>query len=226
MNEYINIEDKAISNYLEFKLDKDNNNFTKEELDKITELVIDLEESNINNIKLLTNISDLTIRNGFISNNDFKYILNLRNLSSICFENCEIENADLIAALDISLLELINCNLNNYNFINIMDKLCELTIINGNVSMERINKIKNLKYLQLSYSYINDNIILNNRNIEELYIDNTNISDLSFIKNLNKLKRLSIDNKRYLNNKDLIDSLKINVYEENMILVSGDNNEL
>ena len=226
MNEYINIEDKAISNYLEFKLDKDNNNFTKEELDKITELVIDLEESNINNIKLLTNISDLTIRNGFISNNDFKYILNLRNLSSICFENCEIENADLIAALDISLLELINCNLNNYNFINIMDKLCELTIINGNVSMERINKIKNLKYLQLSYSYINDNIILNNRNIEELYIDNTNISDLSFIKNLNKLKRLSIDNKQYLNNKDLIDSLKIDVYEENMILVSGDNNEL
>ena len=226
MNEYINIEDKAISNYLEFKLDKDNNNFTKEELDKITELVIDLEESNINNIKLLTNISDLTIRNGFISNNDFKYILNLRNLSSICFENCEIENADLIAALDISLLELINCNLNNYNFINIMDKLCELTIISGNVSMERINKIKNLKYLQLSYSYINDNIILNNRNIEELYIDNTNISDLSFIKNLNKLKRLSIDNKQYLNNKDLIDSLKIDVYEENMILVSGDNNEL
>ena len=226
MNEYINIEDKAISNYLEFKLDKDNNNFTKEELDKITELVIDLEESNINNIKLLTNISDLTIRNGFISNNDFKYILNLRNLSSICFENCEIENADLIAALDISLLELINCNLNNYNFINIMDKLCELTIINGNVSMERINKIKNLKYLQLSYSYINDNTILNNRNIEELYIDNTNISDLSFIKNLNKLKRLSIDNKQYLNNKDLIDSLKIDVYEENMILVSGDNNEL
>ena len=226
MNEYINIEDKAISNYLEFKLDKDNNNFTKEELDKITELVIDLEESNINNIKLLTNISDLTIRNGFISNNDFKYILNLRNLSSICFENCEIENADLIAALDISLLELINCNLNNYNFINIMDKLCELTIINGNVSMERINKIKNLKYLQLSYSYINDNIILNNKNIEELYIDNTNISDLSFIKNLNKLKRLSIDNKQYLNNKDLIDSLKIDVYEENMILVSGDNNEL
>ena len=226
MNEYINIEDKAISNYLEFKLDKDNNNFTKEELDKITELVIDLEESCINNIKLLTNISDLTIRNGFISNNDFKYILNLRNLSSICFENCEIENADLIAALDISLLELINCNLNNYNFINIMDKLCELTIINGNVSMERINKIKNLKYLQLSYSYINDNIILNNRNIEELYIDNTNISDLSFIKNLNKLKRLSIDNKQYLNNKDLIDSLKIDVYEENMILVSGDNNEL
>lgn len=226
MNEYINIEDKVISNYLEFKLDKDNNNFTKEELDKITELVIDLEESNINNIKLLTNISDLTIRNGFISNNDFKYILNLRNLSRICFENCEIENADLIAALDISLLELINCNLNNYNFINIMDKLCELTIINGNVSMERINKIKNLKYLQLSYSYINDNIILNNRNIEELYIDNTNISDLSFIKKLNKLKRLSIDNKQYLNNKDLIDSLKIDVYEENMILVSGDNNEL
>ena len=177
-------------------------------------------------IKLLTNISDLTIRNGFISNNDFKYILNLRNLSSICFENCEIENADLIAALDISLLELINCNLNNYNFINIMDKLCELTIINGNVSMERINKIKNLKYLQLSYSYINDNIILNNRNIEKLYIDNTNISDLSFIKNLNKLKRLSIDNKQYLNNKDLIESLKIDVYEENMILVSGDNNEL
>ena len=220
------IMDNSILRYVQFILDKDDDNFTKEELSKISELVIDLEESNISVLKLLNNVSNLTIRNGYISNDDFKYILNLYKLNNICFDNCEIENADLIAVLDVSVLEIINCNINNYNFINIMNELEELTITNGDVSIERINKIKNLHYLQLSYSYINDDFIINNRNIEKLYIDNTKIKDLSFIKNLNKLKILSIDNDQYKNNKDLIDSLDIDVYIENMILISGDNNDI
>ena len=197
MDNYIKIDDENISNYVAFKLDKNDDLFTNEELLKIDELVINLEESSISTIKLLPNISDLTIRNGNISNNDFKYILNLDKLKSICFDNCEIENADLIAALDVSLLEIVGCRISNYNFINIMDNLNELTITNGNISMEKINKIKNLKYLQISYSFINDEVIFNNRNVLELYIDNTNISDLSFIKNLSKLNRLSIDEKQY-----------------------------
>ena len=225
MNNLITIDDEAISDYIGFKIGKDDNNFTKEELLEVDELVINLDESNLKHLKLLTNISDLTIRNGYISNDDFKYILNLNNLKNLCFDYCELENADLIAALDVSSLEIFNCNFGNYNFINVMDKLSELTITNGNVYMERINKIKNLKYLQLSNSYINDDVIFNNRNIIELYVDNTNISDLSFVKNLNQLKVLSIDEKQYNANKDLINSLNIDVYLESIVLINGDNNE-
>jgi len=224
MEDIIIIDDENISRFVQYKLDRDNNEFKKEDLDKIIELVIDLEESDINILKLFNNINNLTIRNGYISNNDFKNIISLNNLVNISFENCELENADLIVALDISSLELINCRIKSYNFISIIDNLEELTIINGNVSIERINRIKKLTYLQLSYSYINDDVEFNNKNISELYIDNTKIIDLSFIKNLNKLKRLSIDNKQYEANKELIDSLDIDVYEENMILISGDNN--
>ena len=224
MEDIIIIDDENISRFVQYKLDRDNNEFKKEDLDKIIELVIDLEESDINILKLFNNINNLTIRNGYISNNDFKNIISLNNLVNISFENCELENAGLIVALDISSLELINCRIKSYNFISIIDNLEELTIINGNVSIERINRIKKLTYLQLSYSYINDDVEFNNKNISELYIDNTKIIDLSFIKNLNKLKRLSIDNKQYEANKELIDSLDIDVYEENMILISGDNN--
>ena len=227
MDNKIEINDKEISDYLMFKLDKIDNSFTIDELKQIKELVIDLYNSDIAVLVKLNNIHDLTIRNGSLSNDDFKFILNLENLNSICFENCEIENADLIASLNINSLEIINCNLNNFKFINLIINLSELTIINENIDIEIINKIENLKYLQISHSNIIGDNIINNKNIESLYIDHTNIRNLDFIKDLNSLKLLSIDYKQYQENKELIDKLPndIKVYEERINLISGDQNE-
>lgn len=51
--------------------------------------------------------------------------------------------------------------------------------------------------MQLSYSNLldTDDIVLNN--IEEVYLDNTNITDLNFLKNMPKLKRVSIDERQH-----------------------------
>ena len=86
--------------------------------------------------------------------------------------------------------------------------------------MNRINMLKNLKYLQLSYSNIIDNNYLNLDKIEELYIDNTNINKFDFLNKFKNLRIVSIDKNQYYNNKDFFDNLSKNnvlVLEENMI---------
>ena len=86
-----------------------------------------------------------------------------------------------------------------------------------------------LKYLQISYSNIIDKTELNINTLEELYIDNTNINSFSFLNNLLHLKRISIDEKQYINNKYLFDNLikrNILVLNENMVEFGGENNEM
>ena len=83
--------------------------------------------------------------------------------------------------------------------------------------------------MQVSYSNIIDNIELSINTLEELYIDNTNISSFSFLNSLSNLKRLSIDEKQYNINKNLFDKLinnNILVLNENMVEFGGENNEI
>lgn len=148
----------------------------------------------------------------------------MKSLSEIVFDNCEFEDEELITSLNINNLSLINCNIVNYDFIDSLDDLSELTIVNGNVKFSKINNLNKLRYLQLSYSNIIDafdNNALNVSSIEELYIDNTNINCFSFLNNMPKLKKISIDSKQYQTNKKLFDSLikkNILVYNEDMVL--------
>nr|MCR4581309.1 hypothetical protein [Bacilli bacterium] len=65
--------------------------------------------------------------------------------------------------------------------------------------------------------------------IEELYIDNTNITNFDFINNLTSLKRLSIDENQYNNNKELFNKLMNNnilILNENFGGFGGDSNAL
>lgn len=226
VDEKLVINNKNIANYVMFKLDKLDNVFLKGELAQITELVIDYKEEDESSFVFLkellkfNNIKSITLRNGYIYNDDYNIFLQLSNLSEIVFDNCEFENADLVASLNIKTLSLINCNINNYSFLNVFEHLEGLTIINGTVEINKINTLKELKYLQLSYSKILDNTQLNLNDLIELYIDNTNIYNLEFLGNLFNLKRLSIDSEQYNKNKDIVQELlakNILVLNENMV---------
>ena len=83
----IKLNNKNLANYVEFKLDKLDNNFTEDELLKIEEVVIDfkVETDSIKNILedvlKLKNIMSLTIRNGYISKEACKMLMNLKKLN-------------------------------------------------------------------------------------------------------------------------------------------------
>lgn len=215
MNDKIMINNQNILNYVMFKLDKLENGFTKDELLKITEIVVNYheeqEESSNFFLEFLKfdNLKALTLRNGYIFNDDYQFLLKLTNLTNITFDHCEFENADLITSLKLNSLSIINCKINNYTFINLFQNLKSLTIINGKVSINKINTLKNLEYLNISYSTITDiENTLNINSLMELHLDNTNITDLTFINNLSKLKKLTIDALQYKYNKEQIDNLK------------------
>lgn len=231
MENKIKIENKNLAKYIMFKLDKLENEFTEEELNQITEIVINYDEEEdssfafLKELLKLQNIKKITIRNGYIYNDNYNIFLKLNNLVEITFENCEFENADLIASIKLISLSLINCKINTYSFIILLDKLEQLTIVNGNIEIEKINTLNNLNYLQVSYSNILDNSEINIRGLKELYIDNTNISNFNFLKQLTNLNRLSIDESQYNNNKDLFNELMQNnvlILNENMVEFGGD----
>ena len=199
METIINIENENLANYIMFKLDKVDNGFTEEELNKITEVVINYNNETdssfvfLEELSKLKNLKTITLRNGYIFNDNYNIFLNLNNLSEFVFENCEFENADLIASLKLKSLSLINCKIESYLFVNVLKDLDELSIINGTIEIEKLNMLNHLKYLQISYSNISDDKDLNIYALEELYIDNTNISNFDFLNNLLNLKRISID---------------------------------
>lgn len=218
------IESFNLSNYIMFKLNKIDNEFNEEELNKIDEVIISSEDS-LDDVSLFNNLSDLTICDKFIENNFFKILFNLKNLKSINFTRCEFENADLISSLNVSNLDLVDCNINNYKFIYIMSDLVSLTVVNGKIDFDLINKLKLLKYLNVSYSDINnDRAYLKLNDLEKLYINNTSISNFSYLINLINLKLLSVDENQYKNNLDIINKLKernVDILSEGILSFEG-----
>lgn len=235
MGKIIKIENQNLAKYIMFKLDKLENEFTEEELDKITEVVINYEDESdssfifLEDLLKIKKLKSITLRNGEIYNDNYNIFLKLNNLSELVLENCEFEKVELICSLNLKSLSLINCEIKDYTFINALENLEELTIINGSIEINKINKLHNLKYLQISYSNVIDNTKLNIPSLEELYIDNTNINTFEFLKELNNLKTVSIDRTQYNNSKEIFNNLiknNISVLNESMFEFGGEDNAL
>lgn len=233
MEDKIILKNKRLADYVMFKLDKIDNEFNQEELDKIIEVVINLNEVDDRSIlfkelSYFRNLKELSFYDGIIFNNDFEYLLNMNKLNSITLVKCDIENADLLATLKLNSLSLVNCKINNYDFIYLMQELVNLSIVSGSINIEKLNRLSKLRILEISYSNISGDILkIDLKTIEELYIDNTNITDLYFVSKLNKLNTLSVDDMQILENKYLIMELikrDISVLNENMVEV-GDIDE-
>jgi len=102
METIIDIKNENLANYIMFKLDKIDNGFTEQELNQITDVVIDYNEESessfafLEELMKLKNLKTITLRNGYIFNDNYNIFLNLKSLSEFVFESCEFENADLI----------------------------------------------------------------------------------------------------------------------------------
>lgn len=223
----IKFENKQLEKYLMFKLDKDKNIFEKEELESIEELVLnplningEYHEIDLDIIQYFTNLKRILFINLTIQEKIIKKLTKIMSLENIYFEKCDFDNISGLTKLNIKEIEFINCVLTDYSFLYNMNELKSLSIVNGIVSLEGINKLKKLEYLQLSYSTIIHIESMKLPYLKELHIDNTNIYNISVISELHKLEKISISEEQYIENKDYYSNLSqkgIIVLNENMV---------
>lgn len=91
MNSTIKIDNENLANYVMFKLNKSCNNFTQEELNEIFEIVIDYRDEDdssfvfLEELRKFNNLKSITLRYGFIHNDNYNIFSYLKNLSEIGF---------------------------------------------------------------------------------------------------------------------------------------------
>lgn len=223
----IKIENKALSRYLMFTLDKSENTFSEEELQTVEELVLnpiniigEYKEIDLDIIRYFPNLKNISFRNLDLSNQTIENLSKIEPLKNVYFEKCSFENVNSLINLNIKEIEFINCSIADYSFIYGMPELNLLSITNGNISINGINKLKNLQYLKLSYSNVSDRSSLDLPCLKELHIDNTNIDNPGILDNLIKLEKISISEDQYNKNKSYFSNLSkkgIAVLNENMV---------
>lgn len=223
----IKFDNEQLEKYLLFKLDKQEKNFSEEELREVEELVLnpvningEYNEIDLDIIKYFTNLKRILFINLKIPEKVIEKLFTIKSLESIYFERCDFENISVLTKLNIKEIEFVNCVLADYSFLYNMNELKSLSIVNGVISIAGINKLKRLQYLQLSYStilYIED---IDLPHLKELHIDNTNIYDVSIISELHELEKLSISEEQYIKNREYYSNLSkkgIIVLNENMV---------
>ena len=204
----IEINSRQLNNYLTYKLDKLEEQYTEEELKQVDELVIENDMNlDLSVLKYFENLKTLEMRNLEINDNTLNIILSLNSLTNLRFQLCEIENISKIKDLNLTSLHLDCCKIKNYEFIYELINLQELTLTGVEIDINKLNNLTNLKYLNISHSTCT-NDILDIQNLEHLYIDNSYIIDINFTENLANLKELSLSNEQYEDKKELIERLK------------------
>lgn len=211
----VTIDNRELANYLMFKLDKLENAFSEEELEQVEELVLnpcdineEYHELDLDILKYFKNLKNISFSNLLITDFDFENLYKMPNLTSLNFDKCTFENINKITSLNLLELSIINCDIEDFSFIYGLNTLKSLSIINGNLSLSKINNLKNLVFLEISSSSVTDIEKLSLPLLEELYIDETNINNLDIVFDLSNLKRLGLSRKQYENNKSIIDVLQ------------------
>lgn len=211
----ITIDNSELANYLMFKLDKLENAFSEEELEQIEELVLnpyDIDEEyhelNLDILKYFKNLKTISFSNLLITDFDFENLYTMPNLTSLNFDKCTFENINKITSLDLLELSIINCDIEDFSFIYDLNTLKSLSVINGNLSLSKINNLQNLVFLEISSSSVTDIEKLSLPLLEELYIDKTDINNLDIVTALSKLKKLGLSREQYENNRSIIEVLQ------------------
>ena len=206
----MNIKTRQIIDQIELYTSKYIDEITIDDLNNINELIIN--EFNINDEKEDFYIEDLDYFN---------------NLKIITFNN-KIINEEILNYIfksNIEELNLYNCEL-VVVINNIFEKIKKLRIeYVDNFKEEYLNLFPNIN--ELSYK----GYIINNRlpkNINKLDIMNTTINNINILDNTN-INEIFISKEEYENHKDYYSKLiiKVNIYDENncYLLNSGDKNE-
>ena len=211
----ITIDNSELANYLMFKLDKLENEFSEEELEQIEELVLnpydineEYHELDLDVLKYFKNLQTISFSNLLITDFDFENLYKMPNLTGLSFDKCTFENINKIKSLNLLELSIINCDIEDFSFVYGLNTLKSLSILNGNLSLSKINNLKDLVFLEISSSKVNDIEKLTLPLLEELYIDETDINNLDIIIDLSNLKKLGLSREQYENNKSIIEVLQ------------------
>lgn len=225
----IKISNEKVADFLMLKLGKLDNNFKKEDLATVKNLFLNSKDSYGNDeeidltiLKYFTNLEELELSNLAINNEITVMLSKLKKLETITFNKCTFENPNVLQMLKVHSLNIINSDIQDTKFLESLKILRKLSLIGlDNVYIKDINNLINLKYLRLSNSHIIDfkeELLV--PNLEELYIDNTNLYEFTLLKIplRKKLKKLCISDDIYLSNRNYIRNLNdISIYNENMV---------
>ena len=219
----IKFNSEQLTNYIGFKLDILENEFTEEQLNSLKELVIDYEYNlELDVLKYFSGLETLEIRNFNIDENTINSILSMKNLSNLSFQLCTFETTNNLDKLNLKELHLDCCEMNDYSFVFGMQNLERLSLSGQeNLDILKINTLTNLKYLNISHTKCSSDV-LNIQSLEELFIDGSNITNLNFIFELPNLKELSLSQEQYEGKEDIIEKIKnrnIEIYDYSIMLL-------
>lgn len=219
----IKFNSEQLTNYIGFKLDVLENEFTEEQLNSLKELVIDYEYNlELDVLKYFSGLETLEIRNFNIDENTINSILSMKNLSNLSFQLCTFETTNNLDKLNLKELHLDCCKMNDYSFVFSMQNLERLTLSGQeNLDILKVNTLVNLKYLNISHTKCS-NDVLNLKSLEELFIDGSNIINLNFVFELPNLKVLSLSQEQYDGKEDIIEKIKnrnIEIYDYSIMLL-------
>ncbi len=177
------------------------------------EMIVDGNEEFdfINLILNEKNVEDIEFRNCAILSEELLKIIGLKKYERIAFIDCSFEDESLIKNIKTESLSFTNSKIDNYEFIYEMKDLKKLTVVNGQIDAYKLNALLNLEYLRVSHSLVTNIEKLFLENLKYLFIDNTNIENLSFVINFPNLKLLSISEEQRIDNIDILKSISSHI---------------
>lgn len=180
----------------------------------ITWIFLDWNE--ITDLSPLSEFKDLE-KISFSGNNvsDLSALSGLENLENITAINNKIENIDTLSNLDMKYICLDGNNISNINVVSNWTNLVDMSFSNNIIEeIPNLNNLSNLETVNLSNNKIKsiENI---SGSMEELSIDNNELTSLSGVQNLLNLKILSVSNNQINSLKELeslsnLENLNIN----------------
>lgn len=171
-SEYVNFTDNIVEQAIREKLGKPSGKISAWELQNIYRLKLPKGVRNLTDIKMLTNLEYLDVR--------------------------ELNIKDITAIGSLKKLRVLYLQSNVITDINALKKLTKLEILslNGNQikSISALSSLTNLKYLDLSANKISSISALKKlTSLETLYLQRNSISDISVLSSLKKIKLLSLN---------------------------------
>ena len=171
----IKINNENLIDFILYKFNlEDFKQIKPEHLLKLEMIVIDGEDNandSLQDIVMFTNLKSLTIKNININKQNFKQILTLNKLEKLEFISCNISCKEKLCNPSIKQISFISCN--NFSINNLIQNINTLKIIDGkNIDLKGIEKANNL---------------------QNLYLQNLKLQDISFITNLPKLKYINLN---------------------------------
>lgn len=161
----ITVRSKNLAETLMFMLNKDTNEFSKEELSKIKTLVINTEDiwGEIENdtdfevLKYLNNLEELVLDSVEVDEEVFEYVLMLKKLKRIIFNACNIISEYKIEELPVKKIEFISTSLMDWGILIAMPNLKEVvfTVPIYEHNLDVVKKLENHNVKVKKYDLLN-----------------------------------------------------------------------